>query len=99
MQKKQIRCLKHGLVLGPFCIECRGLRYLEKVKNGKIQPQPLVFIELEPPLKELSILQIRFRAYKLRLQREERRDDSCEIWKRRSRTVRIISTRFLKGLR
>ncbi len=89
-----IKCAKHGKVRGHFCELCRAEKYVEKVKAGKIKPQPLELFE-ERPLSEPSQLQIRFRAFRERTQRALSNKPYC--WEQRSRNIRIIQTKHLEG--
>jgi len=91
---RHIHCTKHGLVGGYFCRECKAERYVQDVKEGKIQPEQLIEYN-ERPESELLPLQIRFRAYMERSKRKQM--GKAHSWEMRCRTVRIISSEFLEG--
>jgi hypothetical protein len=94
MMSRIIRCPKHGRVEGFFCKECIAERYVKDVKAGIIQPKVL----LEHPDQcdsDLLPLQIRFRAYVERCNREK--SEKAYSWRETSRVVRIVSSRFFEG--
>lgn len=90
-----IRCSKHGRVEGPFCQICRAERYLAKVKAGKIVPKKC--FESEEIDSKLSVLQIRYRAFKERNKREDAKiGKDVYPWQRIVRLPREIRMDFFR---
>lgn len=79
-----IRCKKHGKVEGPFCVICRVERSLEKarLKNTTLKLPPENNKRVK---KDLSPLQIRFRAFRVRKYRITK--DSSDRWRTQIRGI------------
>jgi hypothetical protein len=89
-----IQCPKHGRVEGPICRECRAEEYVTKVKNGLRDQVELK--EYERSESDILPLQIRFRAYLIRMNKESL--NSRRWKKRRSTGIRFIPLGKLENL-
>jgi hypothetical protein len=92
MGQRIIVCPKHGRVVAP-CRICKVHRFIKRVKAGLACPRP--FEEGPGPTRDdISPLQIRFRAFMQRTQRETNKKG--KRWRQKTRLIYCYSSELLE---